>query len=117
MFLFGGDNWNPKTNLTVILGNFSKEHDNLPPKLLLLTWHVKLDLPLLGTSNPFCEARKVFQMTRPIAGRKGMVVCWFCGAAGLPTANTDQNILCALCLSPGLLPRKLWASIVVRGRV
>ena len=55
-------------------------------------------------------------MTRPVAGRKGMIICWFCGAVGLPTANTDQNLLCALCLSPGLLPRKLWASIVVRQR-
>ena len=89
ILLFGGDNWHPRADLTVILGDFGKGTANLPPKLLFLTWHVSLDPPLLGSSNPFGEARKVFQMIQPIAGREGMTVHWFCGAAGMPTAHTE----------------------------
>ena len=116
ILLFGGDNWHPRADLTVILGGLGKEKGNLPPKLLFLTWHVTLDPPLLGSSTPFGEAMKVFQMTRPIAGREGLSVRRFCGAAGMPTAHTDQNILAALCLCPGLTPRKSWGTVIARGR-
>ena len=61
VLLFGGENWHPMADLTFILGDFSKEKDNLSPKLLLLTWHVTLHPPLLGSSNSLEEAQNVFK--------------------------------------------------------
>ena len=37
VLLFGGDNWHPMADLTVILGNFCKEEDSIPSNLLFLT--------------------------------------------------------------------------------
>ena len=103
-------------DLNVVLGGFFQRTRQPRPKTFAFDLACEIGPSILRTIKPIWERLKcVSNDTTYFRTRQndGLTVC---GAAGLPTENTDQNILSALCLSPGLLPKKLWASIVVRGR-
>ena len=51
MLLFGGDNPRQDADATIVLGDFSKEENVLPPKVLLLSWNVALNPLLIWKNN------------------------------------------------------------------
>ena len=57
---------------------------------------------------------KVYTSTFPISGKVGYEMRRFSGAAGLTSDVTDKNMLRAVAVCEGSLPRKSWASMFIR---
>lgn len=114
--LFGGDNMRSDVDATVVLGHFDLEHLTLPPKFLMGCWngmHANKDI---SVSTKRVVAQEIYNTLRPIAGRGGYEMRRFCGSSGVTDEITDRNILRALSVCEGSLPRKSWATVIIRGK-
>ena len=100
---------------TAVLGDFNLEPGNLPHKCLLFCWHGMIsNLNATTVKEKKAMSTKVYNAIRPISGKGGYEMRRFSGAAGLTSDVTDKNMLRAVAVNEGALPRKSWACIFIR---
>ena len=59
-------------------------------------------------------AEDIYSAVRSLSGKGGYELRWFGGSSGLTDNVTDKNMLHALAVSTGILPRKSWGMLLIR---
>ena len=113
---FGNDDVLEDIDATIILGDFHLEANEMPPKLLLLRLSGMLCNQRYSRQDKDEIANSIYSAIRPITGKRGYEMRRFGGSSGSPTHESDLNLLRVLAENKGVLPRKAWATVILRGR-
>ena len=101
-------------NVTIILGNFTKEGDAKAPKLLLLRPSGMLCNELFTKSERDAFAQDIYHHVRSLAGRRGFEIRRTCGSSGKVSHETDKDLLRFLSYHEGIIPRYAHGCLIVR---
>ena len=114
LLLFGGDYMREDVAATIVLGDFGLEGKSLPPKCLFVAWHGMLANEERNLVKKQLMAEELYSAVRSLAGKGGYELRRFGGSSGLTDNVTDKNMLHALAVSTGILPRKSWGMLLIR---
>ena len=112
--VFGGDYMREDVAATIVLGDFGLEGKSLPPKCLFVAWHGMLANEERDLTKKQKMAEDIYSAVRSLSGKGGYELRRFGGSSGLTDNVTDKNMLHALAVSTGILPRKSWGILLVR---
>ena len=119
--IFGNDDIKDDVDATLIIGEFKLESDAtiVGHKLLLLRFSTMMSNRInWGESDQDGKlgvATKLYDYIRSISGKRGFELRRFCGSSGFTTDSSDKDLLCALHIHEGTLPRKVGAVFIVKG--
>ena len=109
-YKFGLEDAHPDVDATIILGDLSLEKVNLP-KLLLLKFSTMIKSKIKNG-----DATRLYNHIRLISGKLGFELRRKSGTAGPVNNVTDCDMLLALKHIQASIPRKVWGSVIIRGK-
>ena len=115
MKFFGNDDVIPNVDATILLGDFSLEDEALPEKMLLVRLNCSMSNSMLSREEKEEMASNIYSSLRPLSGRNGYEMRRFGGSSGKTCHESDINLLRVLADNKGALPRKTWATVILRG--
>lgn len=114
--IFGMDDISDDDDYTVILGDFQKETYVLPHKMLVLRPTSLMSNYKYKRVEMVTIGAKIYKCLRGYAGRRCYEVRRVSGCSGHVTNESDVDILRVLHENEGLLARKVYGSVILRGK-
>ena len=101
---------------TILLGEFSLENVQLPPKMLLCRLSSMLSNNKYTASKKDDMAKNIYKSLRSIAGKRGYELYRLFGSSGSVSSVSDIDLLHVLRDHEATFPHKVWASIIMKDK-
>ena len=113
LWLFGGDYMREDADGTIVLGKFVLEGKSILPEFLFVAWNGMLVNKQRDLPNKQRIAEDVYGAVWSLSGKRSYEMRQFDGSSGLIDNVTNKNVLRALAVSKGSLPRKSWDAVII----
>ena len=112
--MFGNQDISGNIGATILLGEFTLEECQFPPKMLACRLSSMLSNDKYTVPEKEDMAKSIYNSLRSLAGKQGYEIYRFCGSLDPVSAISVIDLLHVLRDHKGSRPRKVWAIIIMQ---